>query len=271
MQYNLILFQLELVVFLISLSYIVYYFFFKTFWFFSSIKKIAWFWIKKNENPISKIDISEEKIVTNFTSKVVEVSLEDQNKIIELLKKIKTNISKLEYDLAKNQIVEWLALDKFNIDLNLELAIIYIEEKDYVKAEYIYKDLLLVHSDNFDILKKLAYTLTMQEKYDLAIEIYKKAYDLKEDDIETVNMLAQLYYYKWLYVDSITFLKVFLKYQPRDIENLVLLAWAYKNIWKILDSVNTYNRVLELDPYNEEVKKEIKELEELEYIPKETV
>jgi hypothetical protein len=39
--------------------------------------------------------------------------------------------------------------------LNLELANIYIEEEEYIKAEYIYKDLILIHSENVEILKKL--------------------------------------------------------------------------------------------------------------------
>jgi len=69
-------------------------------------------------------------------------------------------------------------------------------ERDYHKAEFIYKDLLLVHAEDFEILKKLSYVLTMQEKYDLAIEMYKKALELKQDDMEIINMLAHLYYHK---------------------------------------------------------------------------
>jgi hypothetical protein len=38
-----------------------------------------------------------------------------------------------------------LSIDKYNKELNLELAYIYEKEKKYSNAEYIYKDLL----DNF--------------------------------------------------------------------------------------------------------------------------
>jgi hypothetical protein len=73
----------------------------------------------------------------------------------ELLKKVQIHVSKREFDTAKNLIIEGLTIDKFHTDLNINLAKIYIEEEEYLKAEYIYKDLMLVHSGNTTILKKL--------------------------------------------------------------------------------------------------------------------
>ncbi len=267
MYYNLVLFKLEVIIFIISFFYILYFLSWKILSILVSIKNIIWIWIKREDKVITKIQLTEDKNLhaTTYIAQKDQLSQEDKNKVSELLKKIKINISKGEYDLAKNLIVEWLTIDKFNIELNLELAWIYILEKDYIKAEYIYKDLLLVHNDDAEILKKLSYVLTMQEKYDLALEMYKKASEIKTDDMEVVNMLAHLYYYKWMYVDAITNLKIFLRENPRNSENIILLAASYKNIWKILDSINTYKRVLEIEPYNEEVKKEIAELEALWY------
>lgn len=268
MYYNLVLFQIEIIVFLASIGYIVYYLFDKIMLFFVSLKNIVWIHFKKPDAPITTIDISEDKNLHAqvYNNDASVITPEDKLKIQDLLKKIQVNISKMEYDLAKNLIVEGLAIDKFNIELNLELAGIYITEENFGKAEYIYKDLLLVHQEDHGILKKLAYVLTMQEKYELALEMYKKAYDLKEDDTETIDMLSQLYYYKWNYIDAIAFLKLFLKEQPRNIESLILLAASYKQIGKILDAINTYGRVLEVDPYNQEVKSVVEELKNLDYV-----
>ncbi len=66
----------------------------------------------------------------------------NKHKVISILKRVKINISKWYIDTAKNLIVEWLSLDKYNRELNLELAIIYEKEHNYINAEYIYKDLL---------------------------------------------------------------------------------------------------------------------------------
>lgn len=267
MDYNLLLLKFEIIFLAIFLLYILYYTSDKIFWVLLRLKAIIWIRKREEEKIITKVEITEDKNLhaDNYFAVKVLITDEDKNKIIELLKRIKVNISKAEYDLAKNLIIEWLAIDKFNIELNMELASIYIREKDYIKAEYIYKDLLLVHEEDFDILKKLAYVLTMQEKYDLAIEMYKKANDLRNDDLEIINMLAHLYYHKELYVDSITFLKMYIKELPREVDNLILLAASYKHIWKINDAINTYKRVLEIQPYNEEVKKEVELLESLEY------
>lgn len=265
MQYSLWLLRLEVITFLIFLFYVIYYLYFKFYNVFNWLYKIVGSWKVKKEiisSNVNKIEIKEDRNlhVKNYSKDKV-IKDEDKIKIGELLKKIKINISKGEYDLAKNLVVEWLVIDKFNIELNLELASIYIFEKDYIKAEYIYKDLLLVHSEDFEILKKLAYILTMQQKYDLAIEMYKKAYDIKNDDFEIINMLAHLYYYKKEFSEAINYLRIFLKQSPRDVDNLVLMWDCLKSIWKFQDSINVFKRALELQPYNEYIKKEIEEIE----------
>jgi predicted ribonuclease toxin of YeeF-YezG toxin-antitoxin module len=73
---------------------------------------------------ITTIQITEDKNlhVENYLSVKDQITDEEKSKLNELLKKIKINISKGEYDLAKNLIVEGLAIDKFNVELNMELA-----------------------------------------------------------------------------------------------------------------------------------------------------
>jgi len=77
-------------------------------------------------------------------------------------------------------------------------------------------------------------------------------------------MLAFLSFYKQLYTDTIFYAKIFLKEKPRDVENLALLWHSYKNIWKIDDAVITYKRILDIHPYNEEIKNELLEIKSLD-------
>jgi hypothetical protein len=44
----------------------------------------------------------------------------------------------------------------------MELAHMYEMEKNYKNAEFIYRDMCLVHKDNTSLLKKLAYIVAMQ-------------------------------------------------------------------------------------------------------------
>ena len=101
----------------------------------------------------------------------------------------------------------------------------------------------------------------MQEKYDLAIEIYKKALEKNTSDYDITNMLASLTYYNSNYLESIDYLRKCLKERWKDKDNLYLLAASYKNIWKLEDAANVLRRILELDPYNETIKKELELIE----------
>jgi len=257
------LLQWELILLLATLAYIFYYFSSKFYNIFAWIYK---FFPKSRKRTIEKkittIDIDDETSTQpkQYQESWNVLSIDDKNRIWDLLKKIRLNISLQEFDIAKNLIVEWLSIDKFDIEINLELASIYLFEKEYHKAEYIYKDLLLVHSDHFLTLKKLWYVLALQEKYDLALEVYKKAHEIDSQDQEVLNMLAHLCYHKELFFDGIDYIKAFLKSSPRDVENLILLWACYRAIWEYNNSLETYKKVIEIQPYNEPVKQEIEDL-----------
>lgn len=280
MIYNILLFKIELIFFLLLLTYIFYYLFNHISWIIISIKELIS--IKKNKKDITPtiVEVEKESYVNEeeFLEQTSEITQDEKYKISDLLRKIRINISKKEYDLAQNLIVEWLAIDKFNIDLNIELASLYIMDKDYTKAEFIYKDLLLIYNENYDLLKKLGYILSLQEKYDLSLEVYKKAYELNPEDSDVLNMLANICYIKNYFLETIEYLNILLKQKPRDIELLILTAVSYKNIQDYDSSILFLNKALDFDPYNENIKNEIKivddlKLKELEnkFIPEENI
>lgn len=259
-----ILLRLEVIIFILFSLYTIYYISERFVLFLYDLRKtflLPFNSDKTNSKKVQVIKDNKSPHIQNYTFNVSELTQEQKDKIQEILRRVKISVSRQDFDIAKNTIIEWLTIDKFNIELNIELASIYMIEKDYIKAEYIYKDLLLVHEWDFDILKKLGYVLSMQEKYDLAIEIYKRRNDIKNDDMEVINMLAHLYYFKNLFVESLNFVKIYIKQNPRDVDNLVLLAMCYKNIWKLQDASNTFKRANEIDPYNKEIKEELQKIE----------
>lgn len=254
--------KIEIISLVLFLSYSFYYIFDKIFKIYIRLKSIVSPKKKRDKKvEIKQVNISCDKKNHHFSSyKKSEIAWEKKQEISALLKKVKLYISKWEYDLAQNIIIEWLVIDKFNKDLNLELASICIIEKKYSKAEFIYKDLLLVHNNDSDILKKLWYILSMQEKYDLAIEMYKKALAKKSGDNEVVNMLAHLCFYKWLYSESINYFKIFLRQYPKDTENIYYLAKSYEKIHNYKDAILNLEKILALEPYNEDIKKDLEDL-----------
>jgi tetratricopeptide (TPR) repeat protein len=88
--------------------------------------------------------------------------------------------------------VEGLSIDKFNKELNCLLASLYENEKDYKRAEIVYKDLIILHPMDTELYLKLGFVIVIQSKYEIAYEIYKKLHDLDPHNTEAMNMLAHI-------------------------------------------------------------------------------
>lgn len=189
------------------------------------------------------------------------VRTEDKVKITAILKKEAIHYSRWEYDLAKNLIIEWLAIDKHNKELNLELANIYNKQKEYKKSEYIYRDLIEHLEDDYEILKRLGFVLALQTKYKDAIRVYKDAYDKRKDDLEVIDILSELNYEIGDYETALIFLSDYLKQKPRDFEKIVLKAYSYDNLWNYEKALEYYKKFIDLQPYNKEVADRIREIE----------
>jgi len=256
--------RIEILIFIISLWYVIYYLYEKIAIIINNIKNIIYpdkTHIKNRIEKIKNIDKSkneEKKEEKNITK---NITAKDSKKIAEILKRVRINKSKWYLDTAKSLVIEWLAIDKINKDLNLELASIYEDEKEYKKWEYIYIDLLDAYKDNFEILKKLAYNLAIQQKYEDSIDIYLKAHNKVKWDIEIIEHLSDLTYQIKFYKKSLKYNKLFLKQHPRNSEKLKMKAFCYEALGQTEDAINSYKKVLELQPYNSQVQDKIKFLE----------
>lgn len=58
------------------------------------------------------------------------------------------------------------------------LAGLYEQDHHFEKAEYIYKDLAVMHQNDIEILEKLGNVLIIQRRYEIALEMYKKILSL---------------------------------------------------------------------------------------------
>jgi Tfp pilus assembly protein PilF len=54
---------------------------------------------------------------------------------------------------------------------------------------------------------------------------------------------------------------LFLKENPRNTEKLKMKAYCYEVLWDNQEALNTYNRILELQPYNSQILEKVKHLE----------
>ncbi len=256
-----ILLKTEILVLFISLIYIVFYIFDKILFTFNKVKKIVKPQIIKNDE--NKVKIITDKSIVKAQKKEKNkkrISEEEKEKLKKLLKRIDINITKGYFDTSKNLIVEGLAIDKFNKDLNLKLVKIYELEKNYKKAEYVYHDMINHMWSKFILLSGLGKIYLKQWNLKKAIKFYKKALTKKSNNIEIIEKLSDLYFDTKQYDNSLKYTINFLKEHPRNPEKLGIKWYCLEKDWKIKEAIIEYNKVLDLQPYNSEIIDRIKKL-----------
>lgn len=253
------LLKIEIIVFFLSFFYVVYYSFLKINKYYFSVKKN----IKKEEisnvkTALNKVDLNIKE--NNIKQENIHLSNSEKLQISEILKRVKLNFSKWYYKTAKSLIVEWLAIDKNNKELNLELADIYIEEENHKNAKYIYEDLLKNHSTDFEIIKKLADIHFFLWENKEALEKYEFLYNKKSFDLGVLEMLSEIYFTENDIEKSLKYVKKYLKDKPRDVEKLTLKAVCLEKLRKFKEANETYDKVLDLHPYDTFAKRKKEEI-----------
>lgn len=253
---NLLFIKIEIVIFILSLMYIFYYLWSKIYTLFFKVKNIVKpTTIKKRKTALNKVNLNNKNTKVNYKKeKDFNLSETNKQKVIELVQKVKTNATKWYFDTSKSLIVEWLSLDKYNRDLNLQLAFIYEKENKYTNAEYIYKDLLDNYQWDYEIMKNLWYILAIQNKLTESLLIYELLHTKKKWDIEVMEILADLSFTLESYKKALKFSMLFLWSKPRDIDKLSMKAICLDKLWRLEDSIEVYKRILELQPYNTKAK-----------------
>lgn len=149
---------------------------------------------------------------------------EKRAELSDLAKTIRTKIARGELTDARARIIEGLAIDKWNKELNCLLASLYERDNEYRKSELIYKDLVLVHDTDPEIYMKLGFALSIQGKYEIAYEIYKKLLELSDSHVEAAEMLANIAHELGRHEQAVEHARMFLRMHPRNADILTVLA-----------------------------------------------
>lgn len=258
---SLILLKFEIVIFFLSSVYILYYIWWKVYRTYFKVRKVI---IKEDiantKVALNKLDLNTKEETYKKDRNKKKLTSDEMRQVSELLKRVRINSSKWYYDTARSLIVEWLAIDRFNIDLNLELANIYVKEKNYPNAEYVYKDLLEFAKWDLELYKNLAYTYFMQWKLEDAKDTYEKVHKKNSADENVINMLAEISYDLKDWKNSIKYINQYLKFKPRDIDKMTMKAISFEQLRSFKEAVEVHKKVLEFQPYNTFSRDKVREL-----------
>ena len=191
----------------------------------------------------------------------IALSGDEKQHLVELIKTVKTRIARGEFSEARARIIEGLSIEKFNKDLNCLLASLYEKERDYKKAELIYKDLILMNDTDPELYLKLGFALSIQGKYEIAYEIYKRLLSLDENSTETLDMLSNLGHQLSLHKESNDYAYLFLKKNPHNTDILYLVAINHVNLEERHLALESLKKIRTIDPYNSKIQELIKKLE----------
>lgn len=259
---NLLFIKAEIFILLTSFLYILYYLWIKFYNIYFKVKEVI---IPKNietkKTALNRVKIKKQDSWVSNSSSYKKVTAAEKKELSEILKRVKMNSSKWYFDVAKNLIVQGLSLDKYNKDLNIELASIYEKEKNYLNAEYIYKDLLEVLKVDFEVMKKLWFIYALQNKFKESLDIYEQIHKKKMGDDLVIDYMAEISFSMKNYKKALKYSNLFLTWKPRSVDKLFIKAKCLIEIWKKTDSMPVYKRILELQPYNTKAKDCLFEIE----------
>lgn len=211
--------------------------------------------IQKTETPQSVRPIPETTI-----KPLSKVSLENQEKIYQLVNTIKTLIARGQTLEARGLIIQGLALDKEHRDLNFILGSLFEQDRHFEKAELIYKDLATWYPNDLEILEKLGNVLIIQRRYSIAFEIYKKIIDIGGIAEAPLYIMTHLSSELWNQEEKYSLAKQYLKQWPNNPEILALLAQSEIALNLRQDAIKTLVKLKNLTPYNGEIMETIQKL-----------
>lgn len=173
-------------------------------------------------------------------------------------------------------------------------------DKDYDSAIGYYQKILTVDSTDYDAKLALARLYTITKDYHIAISLFSEIYTNDSTDVEAMNGMGECYGLLGQDKKSIIYYEKALSFLPEDIQQYFYLAKAYGNGGKLEQAIEVYRKIiriddtyseawagigrmyfwmgkpksafvfyeraLELDPYDEEIKKEFQAVQsELDY------
>lgn len=199
-----------------------------------------------------------------------EVLIDDEEGKTTLLKKRKL-IEKITYDALglrkdgkiieyEKKIIEGLAIDPNDKDLNKLLADLYFTMSNYKKALPILKKNIELDTKDHKAIWQIWEIYLTSWDFDIAELLIQKAISINPTNPKYYISMVELMYNTDRKHDAIVEIEKVIKLRPTNSAYMLTLADLYQEVHDLDNAKKYYFRVLEHEPSNEKAKKKLKEL-----------
>jgi tetratricopeptide (TPR) repeat protein len=192
----------------------------------------------------------------------VQKDIEQRQK--KLLEKIRYEAllakEKGKIDEFEKKIVEGLAIDSENLELNQMLADLYFTLGNYKKALTLLKKVIEIEPQDHKAIWQIGEIYLSKGEFETAELLIEKAVDLKPSNPKYHISMVEVYYNTNRRDLAVETLEKVVKLRPANVPYLLALADLYFEIGDMESAQRYYFRVLEYEPSNVKAKSKLQKI-----------
>lgn len=166
------------------------------------------------------------------------------------------HFSRKEWPEAEGLLLTVIALDPNHLDAHHKLGMLYMSLGDFSNAELFFNKLINLKKDPV-YYSNLGAALYQQQRLVEAAEAYENAITLDDKRGNRLQSLAQVYHELDNHDKALHYFERAERRKPRDMELKLILADYYERLQRLEEAAAMLKKVLEADPYNDEVKERL--------------
>ncbi len=167
---------------------------------------------------------------------------------------------KWKIDDFEKKLVEWLAIDPHNLELNQMLADLYFTLGNYKKSLTLLKKIIEIEPQDHKAIWQIGEIYLSKWEFETAELLIEKAIDIKPSNPKYHISMVEIYYNtdrKDLSVDT---LEKVVKLRPANVPYALALADLYFELGDMESAQRYYFRVLEYEPSNVKAKAKLQKI-----------
>lgn len=182
----------------------------------------------------------------------------------KLFHKADLHFSRNEWDDAEALFLAILAMEPEHLDAHHKLGLMHMKKGDFPQAELYFSKLVNLKQDPV-YFSNLGAALYQQQRLIEAAEAYENALALDDRRAERLQSLGQVYYELGEEEKALNYFERAAKRKPKDLELKWILADFYERMDRLEEAADLLKAILQADPYNEEVKARLKNLQSVKH------